>query len=97
METNESLLSCLESSVVSNLKYLQTDFGLLAGPKRGQPCLGFPDFVRPSVRPSVHPSIRTSVRPSPFGLVLSYTANIPQTPYILKIRTPFKMTIRGDD
>ena len=28
VETNESLLSCLESSVVLNLRYLQTDVGL---------------------------------------------------------------------
>ena len=41
-----------------------------AGPKRGWPCLGFPDLVR------------MSVRPSPFGLILPYTANIPQTPNI---------------
>ena len=32
--------------------------------------------------PYVGPSVRPSVRPSPFGLIWSYTANIPWTPNI---------------
>ena len=42
----------------------------IAGPKRGRPTGGFSIFVCPSLRLS------------PFGLVVSYMANIPQTPNI---------------
>ena len=55
-----------------------------AGSKRGRPCLGFPDLVRTSVRTSIRPS----VRPSPFGLILSYKANIPRTPNIFTDSSP---------
>ena len=41
---------------------------------------------------SVRPSVHSYVRPSPFGLVLSYTANIPRTPNIF---TDFGPPIKG--
>ena len=46
------------------------DVSIFAGPKRGRPLLSFPDLVQ------------TFVCPCLFGLVLSYTTNLPQTPNI---------------
>ena len=46
------------------------------------PALPWLSRSRPYVRPYVRTYVRTYVRPSPFGLILSYTANIPRTPNI---------------
>ena len=64
---------------------------VVAGPKRGRPCPGFPDLVRPYVRPYVRTSVSIW-----FNFVLhgQYTSD-PQ--YFYRFRTPYKMTIRGAD
>ena len=42
---------------------VKNDNYIFAGPKRGRPTWGFPDFVRTYVRTYVRTSVRTSVRP----------------------------------
>ena len=74
--------------------YVRSKATIIAGPKRGRPCLGFPDLVRPSIRPSV--SIW-------FSFTLHGKNKLPHAQYTLdpqyfyRFLTPYKMTIRGAD
>ena len=77
IDTQDHLLSCevlnTENPSKFHLWFVNLDIfqqaaicKIIAGPKRGRPRWGFPDFVRPYVRTSVRPSVRPSLR-SNFG------------------------------